>query len=178
MLKFLKNMYKLVRFSEISERQYEDYIQEWELSGEVIVPSATKKQGKKFKECTQAWKESETSVSYEKGFVPSTLYFLIENDEIVGAIHHRHKLNQKLLQNGGNIGYGVRPTKRGKGYASIMLDLLLKKIWEQGEEKVLITCYEDNIASAKTIEKNGGVLAEKSNYEGKLLRKYWITKNS
>jgi predicted acetyltransferase len=41
---------------------------------------------------------------------------------------------------------------------------------------VLVTCYKDNIGSAKTIQNNGGVLENEidSSEEGKIMKKYWI----
>ncbi len=39
-----------------------------------------------------------------------------------------------------------------------MLKLMLEKCKELNEEKVLLTCDKENIASAKTIIANGGIL--------------------
>jgi len=56
-----------------------------------------------------------------------------------------------------------------------MLRLGLPEAKKIGLEKVLITCYDDNIASAKVIENNGGVFERFTEKEGKKLRRYWIT---
>ena len=79
---------------------------------------------------------------------------------------------------GGFIGYSVRPTERGKGYATEMLKLGLHKFKEidNRRERVLITCKDFNIASKKVIEKNNGAY-ESSYYnkeEGYTYLKYWI----
>lgn len=166
---------RLVEFTYILEEQYLSYIVEWEQTGENIVPSATKRNNLSFDELMQRWLSDKTDEAYKKGFVPSTLYFLVdENERILGAIHLRHELNDRLLLNGGHIGYGVRPSERNKGYASLMLNLLLAKIQNEGFTKVLVTCDDDNIGSSKTIEKNKGILQEKVEFEGVLTRKYWI----
>jgi len=166
---------KLVKYLEIHKNQYEEYIREWEESGENIVPYAATRMDKSFAELQEKWKEDETEIMYQKGFVPSTLYFLIGPEEqIYGAIHFRHQLNDRLRQNGGHIGYGIRPSKRQNGYASEMLSLLLDELWKKGYREVLITCDDDNAPSAKTIEKNGGILRDKPVFEGKLTRRYWI----
>ena len=59
---------------------------------------------------------------------------------------------------GGLIGYSIRPSQRGKGYASDMLKEGLDIFRKTGREKILITCKDFNIASKKVIEKNGGKL--------------------
>jgi predicted acetyltransferase len=166
----------LVLFSDITESQYEDYIQEWESSGESIAPSATRRRDYSFQELQEVWATDQTDIMYERNFVPSTLYFYLDDDSrIIGAIHLRHVLNNRLLQNGGHIGYGIRPSERGHGYASQMLSDLLYRIGKEGYEKVLITCDDTNLASVKTIEKNGGILLDKPVFEGVLTRRYWIT---
>jgi predicted acetyltransferase len=55
-----------------------------------------------------------------------------------------------------------------------MLRLALLKAKELDLVKVLITCYDDNTASAKVIENNGGVFERYAEKENKKLRRYWI----
>jgi predicted acetyltransferase len=43
-----------------------------------------------------------------------------------------------------------------------------------GLQKVLVTCHDDNLASARTIEKAGGVLEDVRDTELGLTRRYWI----
>jgi len=108
--------------------------------------------------------------------VRSTLYFGIHEDVIVGILQIRHNLNQFLRDTYGNIGYGVRPTERRKGYASQMLALALEECRALGLDKVLISCSKTNEASAKTITKNGGVFArEFTEADGRVVQQYWIT---
>lgn len=166
---------KLVDFKNISEQEYINYIEEWEQTGESIVPSATKRRNLSYNNLVIKWLYDQTDEVYKDGFVPSTLYFLVnEKERILGAIHLRHELNEQLLHHGGHIGYGVRPSERQKGYASLMLRLLLDRIKDEGFTKVLLTCDDDNISSYLTIEANGGILFDKVEYEGKLSRRYWI----
>jgi len=167
---------RLIEYKDVLESEYIDYIQEWESSKETIVPSATKRNNMSFVELMDKWTLDETDKMYELGFVPATLYFLVNNqDRVLGAIHLRHELNERLLQNGGHIGYGIRPSERRKGYASIMLDMLLSVIKAKGYEKVLITCDDDNLGSARTIEKNKGELVDKVEFDGDMTRRYWIS---
>ena len=113
------------------------------------------------------------------GYVPDTMYFLMDENEskILGRISIRHRLNEYLLNNpGGHIGYAVAPSERHKGYATEQLRLALEKCREMGIGPVLITCHKENIASAKVIQKNGGVLEdERVSGEGKVFQRYWIT---
>jgi predicted acetyltransferase len=61
----------------------------------------------------------------------------------------------------GHIGYAVVPWKRGKGYATRALALLLEDVQREGLEYVELTTDVDNVASRRVIEANGGVLVER-----------------
>jgi len=92
------------------------------------------------------------------------------DEEVVGFLALRHTLTAWLLEEGGHIGYSVRPSRRGQGHASAALGLAVRRSAELGLDRVLLTCDEPNIASARTIEGNGGVYEDTRN--GK--RRYWI----
>lgn len=85
--------------------------------------------------------------------VPAETYFLVrENDNrIVGMINIRYNLNERLLLNGGHIGYSIRPTERRKGYNKINLYLGLKRLDELNVETALLDCVKSNIGSSKTM---------------------------
>lgn len=85
--------------------------------------------------------------------VPAETYFLVrENDNrIVGMINIRYNLNERLLLNGGHIGYSIRPTERRKGYNKINLYLGLKRLDELNVEIALLDCVKSNIGSSKTM---------------------------
>ena len=80
------------------------------------------------------------------------------------------------MQYGGDIGYEVRPTERNKGYNKINLYLCLQKAQELGLEKVLLTAYDTNQGSIKTIESLGGILENKVQEEENrtTMGRYWI----
>lgn len=85
--------------------------------------------------------------------VPAETYFLVrENDNrIVGMINIRYNLNERLLLNGGHIGYSIRPTERRKDYNKINLYLGLKRLDELNVETALLDCVKSNIGSSKTM---------------------------
>ena len=110
--------------------------------------------------------------------VPDSVFFLVdeEKNRLLGAVNIRHYLNDKLLQTGGHIGDGVRPSERRKGYATEMIRLALIECKKLGMDRVLIVCNKENVGSAKSIVKNGGILEnEIVDSEGQIMQRYWIT---
>lgn len=103
----------------------------------------------------------ETIIPSEKS-VPSKTFFLIrENDnKIVGMIHIRLVLNEMLKELGGNIGYSIAPSERGKGYNKINLYLALVECKKNNMDIVMLDCVKDNVASWKTIIALGGYLVK------------------
>ena len=97
----------------------------------------------------------------------------------IGEIAIRHRLNKALAQRGGHIGYGVRYSEWNRGYGTKMLTLALEKAKELRISPVLITCNDDNLASARVMEKNGFILKDTIavSRDGKdyLTRRYWKT---
>jgi predicted acetyltransferase len=61
----------------------------------------------------------------------------------------------------GHVGYSVVPWKRGRGYATRALRLLLPQAGEEGLAYIELTTNSDNIASRRVIEANGGKLIER-----------------
>ena len=103
-------------------------------------------------------------------------YFCLDDDRdmFLGAVNIRHKLNEKLLLNGGHIGDGIRPSERGKGYGTKMIAMALEKCRELGIDRVLMVCDRNNAASARTIVKNGGVMENEIEVDGVMEQRYWI----
>lgn len=77
---------------------------------------------------------------------------------VVGRSSIRYELKGFLVTHGGHIGYAVRPQHRGRGYATEILRQSVDILRARGVERILVTCDDDNLASAKVIEANGGVL--------------------
>ena len=110
----------------------------------------------------------------------SLLYLCFDEDRLVGLLSIRYELPEDLSLKLGDIGYGVRPSERGKGYATEMLRYALAVCKEKGRQEVILGCYKDNPASAATIKKNGGVLINESNgyNEGRISQYYRIMLDS
>ncbi len=112
--------------------------------------------------------------SLEPGWVADTTFWLVDGGEYIGRISVRHELNDRLRQVGGHIGYSIRPSKRRRGYGSHILRLVLPEAKQLGINPALLTCDDDNTASWKIIEANGGKLENKIELDGKLIRRYWL----
>lgn len=116
------------------------------------------------------------------GWTPSTTYLgiRISDGRLVGIIDLRHELSGSLLKYNGQIGYSVRPSERGKGYASLMLSLALNEAKMLGFERVLVCCNKANVRSARVIQRCGGVLENEVVHEFSpadrpdIIQRYWI----
>ncbi len=108
------------------------------------------------------------------GWVPCTFLWMSDgpgSDQFLGSIALRHSIDHPFLaEAGGHIGYSVRPSARRRGHATDALRQVVALAGRRGIGRVLVTCDETNVASARTIEAGGGVF-EDSRQEK---RRYWI----
>lgn len=130
-----------------------------------------------FNEWIEVLEKNKDQEQLPKEYSSHTLYLVIDkNKRIVGAMDLRWREVPVLMKFGGLIGYSVRPSERGKGYATKMLKLALEEFKKINKEKLLITCKDFNIASRRVIEKNNGIY-ESSYYnedDKYTYLKYWI----
>lgn len=156
--------------------EYIDFYEEWLASGESIVPWVDSRGPSDFEGMLQFLRQNEKGEGIPEDWVPSSTYwFVTENKRVIGAVNIRHRLNEKLLQSGGHIGYGVRPAERQKGYASLLLSLALEKAKELGITKALVACDDWNAVSEKTILKYSGVpVANFREEDGNIVKRFWI----
>jgi len=115
--------------------------------------------------------EADRSRPVPQGHVHCDYYWVVEGPDTIGFLAVRHSLDNEFLRTlGGHIGYSIRPSHRRSGHATAALGLALDRARELGLDRVLVTCDDDNVGSARTIERRGGVL--EGLREGK--RRYWI----
>lgn len=90
----------------------------------------------------------------------SAVYYILvfADGKPVGFGSIRHFLTDALRKVGGNIGYGIAPEYRGKGYGKEILRLLLEEARRIGIDRVLVTIKLDNAASKAVALANGGVI--------------------
>ena len=87
----------------------------------------------------------------------------MDDGEVCGSINFRHQPGTEELPAycSGHVGYSVAPWKRRRGIATAALALMLDEIRGAGTglRRVRVTCDDDNEASRRVIERNGGVHA-------------------
>ncbi|MGY1501360.1 GNAT family N-acetyltransferase [Streptomyces sp. QTS52] len=123
----------------------------------------------------QLRQQSDRSVAVGEGHVHATYWWIVEDGSYLGAVDLRHYLNAVLLDIAGHIGYSIRPSARRRGLATWALGAVLHEARTLGLDRVLVTCDDDNVGSARTIERNGGVLEDVRTTEVGIKRRYWIT---
>lgn len=163
---------KLVKLTSRYKKHLIDMMDEWNLSGEKIMPTAI---------AINDYHDFDYYMNHlcrEKevnGIVPETTFFCLDLDRdiFVGVVTVRHYLTERLMT-AGLIGDGIRPSERRKGYGSAMIGLALLEARKLRINKVLMCCDKRNIASAKSIMNNGGVLENEVEVNGIVKQRYWI----
>ena len=166
-----------LKFPTIEEKEeWINYVKETKIDNPESTPGGFK-EDTKYEEWLSKKHDEYNNINLEEGRVPSSFYFLMDGNRILGSISIRHSIDSDMLKRfGGHIGYNIRPSERRKGYATKMLNLAIEKCEELGLEEVMVTCKENNIGSAKTIENNCGILKEIVYIpeENSNFKKYWI----
>jgi len=98
--------------------------------------------------------------------------WVVEDGRILGGFALRHQYDDQL----GRVGYGIRPSARGRGVATWSLRKTLDECRDVlGLDRALLVCVADNVASARTIERCGGVLEGIVAAGPDLIRRYWVS---
>lgn len=106
--------------------------------------------------------------------IASDIFLIYQENKVVGLLNVRYELTEHLLKVGGHIGYSTHPDFQGQGVASSALAYGVQLLKDRGVDKVLATCNDENVGSARVIEKNGGVLENVLDTNGGKYRRYWI----
>lgn len=117
----------------------------------------------------------------KEGRLASTVLFGVSRltGEIVGITDIRHKLNPdpNHLPSyvNGNIGGSIRPSKRGMGYGTKLLEMAILRAAEYGNKRLLVSCDKWNAVSEHNIVKCGGIFDnEVTEQDGNIIRRFWI----
>jgi predicted acetyltransferase len=156
--------------------EYLEMIAEWKQAGESFTPWVLNEDSSDFEVMVRRFEGYSRGTGVREGAVPHSTFWLVRDDrKVLGAVNIRHYLNDALRFSGGHIGYGVRPGERRKGYATEMLSQALVIARGLGIARAMLTCDKENIASARTILRNGGVLdSEDVGKDGRRFQRYRI----
>lgn len=115
--------------------------------------------------------QAEAGLNIPENWVPAIqLVSFDEAGHTLGFLNLRLRLNDYLLEKGGHIGYSIRPSERGKGYAKESLRQGLQVAKEKNIKRALVTCSTENPASRAVILANGGQFEDVRNGT----ERYWI----
>ena len=144
------------------EQSYRDYIVE--LGDEERYPFPLDFEHDDFPAYLQRLDDLANGINIPDSYVPSSTFWLVDGDEILGVSNLRHFLNDKIRQYGGHIGLGIRPSQRGKGLGSLLMALTIGEARKRGIGEIHIHCEKNNEASVRTITGNHGVLDSEADY--------------
>jgi predicted acetyltransferase len=156
---------------------YTGLLREFVSRGEKLIPFVLEFPHDDFDGLLRRFQEVKAGIGLPDGFVPHSTYWLVRNGEqVLGVSNLRHRLTPKLQQEGGHIGYGVRPSERQKGYGTRLLSETLVVAKAHGISRVLITCAKTNLGSVQIILRNGGVFDSEEFLpaRGEVVQRYWI----
>lgn len=104
----------------------------------------------------------------------TSCWWIVEGGSVLGAVALRRGTNEWTLRVG-HVGYGVRPSARGRGLATWALGEVLSVAALDGLPRLLVCCREDNPASARVALHHGGVLERTVDTVVGRIQRYWIT---
>ncbi|WP_422751795.1 GNAT family N-acetyltransferase [Micromonospora sp. WMMD708] len=102
-----------------------------------------------------------------------TYRWIIERGQVLGGIALRPEHDEQAHW-AGHLGYGIRPSARRRGLATWAVRRMLAEARLLGRERLLVVCATDNVASARTIERCGGLFEGIGNTRSGPTRRYRI----
>ena len=124
-----------------------------------------------YEEWLEGNRNKEMGIGLPENRVPSIQFVSFDDvGRALGFFNLRLRLNEGLLNYAGHIGYSIRPSERGKGYAKETLRQGLQLAKEKNIKKALVTCSVNNPASRAVILANGGIFENARNG----VERYWI----
>ena len=124
-----------------------------------------------YEDWLETGRNKEMGIGLLENRVPSIQFVLFdESGRALGFLNLRLRLNEGLLNHADHIGYSIRPSERGKGYAKESLRQGLQVAKEKNIKQALVTCSVNNPASRAVILANGGLIEDVR--DG--VERYWI----
>ena len=168
---------ELVRPNRSLRESYRALVAEFEALQEKLVPFVLGFEHYDFDAFLARLEDCARGVNLPKGFVAHSTFWLVRDQTmVVGVSNIRHALTDALRREGGNIGYGIRPSVRRQGLGIAILRQSLRSASGIGLSRVLVTCAKTNVGSMKSILRNGGIL-ESEEYlpdRNEVVQRYWI----
>jgi predicted acetyltransferase len=166
----------LVKPSSAHKASYRACVAEFTSRGEPFVPFPLGFAHENFEAFLAQLAACENGLGIPVGFVPHSTFWLVEGEEVVGVSNLRHRLTDSLRIEGGHIGYGIRPSARGRGHGTRILALTLAEAARIGIDRALLTCAKANLASSAVIRANGGVLEDEAFLASRdeVVQRWWV----
>lgn len=162
-------MLQLVKLSVNLQKQFDIFMREWSLSGEKIYPKSIRITEQNNFTMILKHLEKQRLLNEETYFALN-----VNRNIFIGAVNLRYNIDELMSQYVGNIGYGIIPSERRKGYCKKILKLAIDKCKQNELHKILLACDKDNVASAKSIIYNGGIFENEVVYKGIVIQRFWI----
>lgn len=160
------------------EASFRSLVREFVDRGEPLIPFPLKFLGDDFGDYLRILEECRQGVGVATGFVANSTFWLVDEEagEVVAVSNLRHELNESLRREGGHVGYGVRPSARGRGHSTAILRATLGEARALGIRDVLVTCSKDNVPSARAIARCGGTLDSEEwiPEREEIVQRWWI----
>jgi len=136
------------------EKSFKKYVLSYKDAGNSFYFDKYKKALENFNEYIKDLQDISKGINVPEDWVPTSTFWLIDNNEVVGVTRVRHQ----EVETAGHIGYDISPGNRNKGYGTKILKLALDEALKLGIKEAIVTCSTENSASKKIIEKNNGKL--------------------
>jgi predicted acetyltransferase len=159
------------------EQSYRDLLRELLERQEPLVPFPLQYPADDFPALIRRLDDASRGQAIPEGFVAHSTYWLVDSAKtVLGVSNLRHELTAKLKRYGGHIGYGIRPSVRGRGCGKLILKLTLSEARARAITNVLLTCGKHNLASARVILANGGIFESEEFVaeHNEMVQRYWI----
>ncbi len=107
---------------------------------------------------------------------PETVAWLVRDQDYIGTVDIRHRLNWHLEKWGGHIHFIIRPSMRGKGFGNKLLLKAIPIANYLGIEKALLTADPKNKPVIRVIESCGAEFEDElpATDQFPARRRYWL----